>query len=349
MSMYKINQAQRKNVKGGSAVSSIYSALVLLAACASHAQQATPIEEEPVNKQTPQTELDVYSMESHNLRAAFAEVDENQDKSVSWEEVRVAYRADLQGLDWEDKTVFQSYDHNKDKTLNYGEFSFFHQAMLSEMERNKVNTVAGVEEKGVDIKPTSKPIIVLDAQDKAPSTMMWVDKESQSEEKKLQTQEKMEQNPPDYADNQPSVRPESKASAESRDALTQQKADSLSEMMERNAVATQNERLSEGKPVIDAFGALIVPKEALESRKVINLSGEYIGSVDELVFIENSMEKTELKGVVVRVDQGQGASNRDVFVAAHQLRMHPLGKMLIWRTQQGTNDMQSMPEYRASL
>ena len=277
-------------------------------------------------------------------RPEFSQVDTNNDQKLEWVEIYSIYDDEVHHAGWTEESVLNAYDSNNNQSLDNAEYDLF------------VTSLIAVPASQFDDDRRGSSMDASSSIDD-PEMSRSLEKNQMSSSMNGSTDSSMDRT--QSADGEPRVSGIQQMNPNDQQAgpdnqpvsSSDQRSDSVNESTDRQ-VSTSNTMNSElqnstkSTSADDASATVIsittvtqIPTEELEDMEVINMRGESIGEVEDVI--------TESDGSISALIVGVGGfwdiGDKDVRVEAEDLSIS--GEYIVWETTLNEEQLDDLPQY----
>lgn len=290
----------------------------------------------------------------------FSDVDQDRDQRLIWTEIYTFYDDELDRAGWQEQDVMNQHDLNQNAGLDENEYVIFVTTLAAEPGSNISQAQSQPQSQGLsqdqqsNQSPADGQAMTENEQDQElltdrqadPGSAEYYDEQDTDTVAESYEQDVQEAQPADIASDQ-----QQQDQGQDEMANTQGQQPSQDQEMAGSTgqgnQAQQSDATGDQSQAADGTTTTIIAitdipdisVEDLEDRKVVNLNGEDIGEVEEVIFGTDGA----VTGLVVGVGGFWDIGDKDVYANAAEIRVS--GDQLVWETTLDEESLEELPEY----
>lgn len=303
----------------------------------------------------------------------FSDVDQDRNQRLVWTEIYTFYDDEIDRAGWQEQDVMDQYDSNQDAGLDENEYIVFVTTLAAEpgsnisqdqgQDQNQElgQTRSGQSQSSQDqaAQGQSDQQAMAESEQGQPQTdreadpgsAEYYDEQDRDAVAGTYEQDMQDAQPADIASDQQQQDQGQDEMASTQGQQSGQQQDqgaagsaSQGNQAQQSGAASDQNQAADGTTTTTIIAITDIPDltvEDLEDRHVVNLNGEDIGEVEEVIFGADGA----VTGLVVGVGGFWDIGDKDVYANAAEVRVS--GDQLVWETTLDEESLEELPEYEA--
>lgn len=284
-------------------------------------------------------------------QATFNEVDANDNNAADWQEIETTYNTQLQEAGWDKQQVMDRFDRNSDGVIDDPEYVFF----MTGLENAQRTAATGGQQNQNQMNTQDEQSEITQQQSQQQSQSQNQQGEQAQDMVVLQEEEREELQPDvvglrDQSDEEmQQTQQDAVAQGNQQNQQRQQDAMAQNVQSQQGQQGQQNQQASNPQGQQSPQGDVVtlvavttvqeVPIADIEDRQVVNLQGEQIGEVEDVVVSQDGTKT----GLVVSVGGFWNIGDKEIYVDLDDVAIR--ADQVIWETMASEEELENLPEY----